>query len=420
MSTTESADAHRADGAAPHGWLTRGVASVGAASFLSDSGHEIATAILPSFITTVLHSTAAALGVIEGVSDALTGIAKLLAGPAANDPHRRGPIASGGYVGTAVATGAIGLAGTVWQAGVLRALAWISRGVRSPARDSLLVSLAPPGAYGRAFGFERAGDNFGAVVGPLLAAGLVAWVGIRPAIYFAFVPGALAAVAILVAARAARGHARGPRERPRLHLAGLRQSGLARAMLPVAMFECGNLATTLLILRATQLLHNGSRAAAAAASLAILIYAAHNALAALVAYAGGHWLDRVGPRTVFAAGAGLYVLAYVGFAAGPSFWPLLLVCFSLAGAGIGLGETAESTLVARALPDRLRGSGFGVLGGLQAAGDLVATVTAGILYAAVSPTLAFLYAAAWMLASLLSTSVLKVARPDPEKRAAAS
>lgn len=424
MGTIESDDTHHAGehagDAAPHRWLTRGVASVGAASFFSDSGHEIATAILPSFITTVLHSTAAALGVIEGVSDALTGIAKLLAGPAANDPHRRGPIASGGYVGTAVATGAIGLAGTVWQAGVLRALAWTSRGVRSPARDSLLASLAPPGAYGRAFGFERAGDNLGAVVGPLLAAGLVAWVGIRPAIYFAFIPGALAAVAILAAARAARDLAQGPGERARLQLAGLRQRGLVRAMLPVALFECGNLATTLLILRATQLLHSGSRAVAAAASLAILIYAAHNALAALVAYAGGHWLDRAGPRTVFATGAGLYVLAYVGFAAGPSSWLLLLVCFSLAGAGIGLGETAESTLVARALPDRLRGSGFGVLGGVQAAGDLVATVTAGILYTAVSPTLAFLYAAAWMLAALIGTSVLRAAPPNPQSRAAVS
>lgn len=331
----------------------------------------------------------------------------MLAGPLANDAQRRGRIASGGYIGTAVATGAIGLAGTVWQAGALRALAWISRGVRSPARDSLLASLAPKDAYGRAFGLERAGDNLGAVAGPLLAAGLVAWVGIRPAIYFAFIPGALAAVAILTAARAARLLPQSPRERARLHLAGLRQAGLLRVLVPVGLFECGNLATTLLILRATQLLHGDSRTIAAAASLAILIYAAHNALAALLAYAGGHWLDRAGPRIVFAAGAAMYVLAYLGFAAGPTTWPLLLLFFCLAGAGIGLGETAESTLVARSLPERLRGSGFGVLGGVQAAGDILATLVAGVLYTTVSPTLAFLYAAAWMLASLLSTSVLR-------------
>jgi MFS family permease len=403
----------RADDAGA-GWLTPGVTGVGAASFFSDSGHEIATAVLPSFITTVLHSSAAALGVIEGFSDALTGVAKLIAGPIANDPERRGRIASGGYLGTALATGAIGLVATVWQAGALRALAWVSRGLRSPARDSLLASLAPAAAYGRAFGLERAADNLGAVVGPLLAAGLVSWVGIRPAIYFAFAPGVAAAVAITVAARAARRQGAGPRASRRLNFAGLRESGVWRAMLPVAMFEGGNVASTLLILRATQLLHGGSRTAAAAASLAILIYAAHNALAALVAYLGGHWIDRVGPRFVFAAGGGLYVLAYAGFAVGPSAWPLLLLCFSLAGGAIGLAETAESTLVARALPDRLRGSGFGLLGGVQAAGDLLSTVVAGVLYTTVSATAAFAYAGAWMLASLLSTGQLRTTTAPEE------
>jgi MFS family permease len=396
--------------AASSGWLTRGVAGVGGASFLSDSGHEIATAILPSFVTTVLHSTAAALGLIEGISDALVGIAKLIGGPLANDPRARGRIASGGYLGTAVATGAIGLAGTVWQAGVLRALAWSSRGLRSPARDSLLASLAPKEAFGRAFGLERAGDNLGAVAGPLLAAGLVSWVGIRPAIYFAFIPGAFAALAIGVAAREARQRNRAPQPHGTtgLGLRALRHSGLLRALVPVALFECGNVATTLLILRATQLLHHGTRSAALAASLAILIYAAHNAVAAVVALFGGRWLDRIAPRVVFAVGAVLYVLAYTGFAVGPHSWLLLLLSFSLAGSGIGLAETAESTLVAHAIPDRLRGSAFGVLGGVQAGGDIVSTIVAGALYAAVSPLAAFLYAAAWMALSLAASTLVTV------------
>ena len=88
-------------------WLTRGVVSVGLASFSSDSRHEIATSVLPTFVTVTLRSSAGALGVIEGISDALTGVAKLRAGP---------------------------------------------------------LSLAPPQAYGRAFGLERARDNLGAVV----------------------------------------------------------------------------------------------------------------------------------------------------------------------------------------------------------------------------------------------------------------
>ena len=356
------------------GWLSPGVASVGLASFFSDSGHEIATAILPSFVTGVLRSSAGALGLIEGISDALTGVAKLIGGPLANDPRRRGEIATGGYLLTAAATGAIGLATSVWQVGVLRATAWVARGIRTPAREALLASLAPREAYGRAFGLERAGDNMGAVAGPLAAAALVALVGIRPAIYFAAIPGVLAAVAITFAAREARRAGIGPARRARLELAGLREAGLVRTLLPVALFEFGNLATTLLILRSTELLHDGGRSLQAATSLAILLYAAHNLCAAGFSYAGGHWIDRSGPRLPFAAAAAIYVGGYGLFAVDLHTWLPLLSAFLLAGAGIGLAETAESTLVAQRLPDHLRGSGFGLLGGVQAFGDFVSTV----------------------------------------------
>jgi Major Facilitator Superfamily len=150
-----------------------------------------------------------------------------------------------------VATAAIGLAGTVWQVGLLRALAWMSRGVRSPARDTLLVSLVPRDAYGRASGVERAGDNAGALLGPLLAALLVTLVGVRYAIGFAIVPGVLAAVAITVAAREARRSVSSVtgRRTLTLNLRELWHAGLPRALTPAALFELGNVATTLLILR---------------------------------------------------------------------------------------------------------------------------------------------------------------------------
>lgn len=385
-------------------WLTPGVVSVGAASFFSDSGHEIVTSVFPAFLTGVLGGTAASLGVIEGVSDALIGVAKVVGGPLANDPARRSRLATGGYLITAIATAAIGLATAVWQAGLLRALAWASRGIRSPARDSMLSSISNPRAFGRSFGVERAGDNLGAVVGPLVASVLVAWIGLRPSIWFAFIPGILAAVAITFAGREARRRHRNSVRTPfRLDLKGLRAAGLARPMLPVLLFECGNLATTLLILRATDAL--SADGLAGAASIAIILYAAHNAVAAIVSFAGGAWLDRIGPRPVFAIGAAVYVVSYLFFGLEVSAWPLLLIGFVLAGAGIGFAETAESALVARALPERLRGSGFGVVGGIQAVGNIIGTVVAGILYTLVSPTAAFVYAAAWMLLSV-ATSVL--------------
>jgi MFS family permease len=388
-------------------WLSRGVASVSLASFFSDSGHEIATAVLPSFVTAVLRSTPGVLGLIEGISDALAGVAKLVGGPLANDARRRGEMARGGYLVTAAATGAIGLCASVWQVGALRAAAWAARGIRTPARDSLLASLAPAAAYGRAFGLERAGDNMGAVAGPLLASALVAAFGIRAAIYFAVIPGVLAAVAIMVAAREARAATDGIARRLRFDLAGLLDAGMVRALTPVAMFELGNVATTLLILRATDLLNSGGRSLAAATSLAILLYAGHNLFASLVAYGGGHWIDRAGPRVPFAAAAGVYVVGYALFAAGLAGWLWLLLAFLLAGTGIGLAETAASTLVARRLPDHLRGSGFGVLGGVQSFGDFASSAAAGLIWAAVSATAAFVYVGAWMALAATMTLLLR-------------
>jgi MFS family permease len=399
-------------------WLTPGVAGIGVSSFFSDAGHEITTAVLPSFLTGTMHAGAGALGLIEGVSDALIGIAKLAGGPLADNPTWRARLARGGYLGTALLGGAIGLTQAVWQVALLRAGSWIARGLRSPARDALLATLAPKSGYGRAYGLERAGDNLGALVGPLLAALLVTLIGIRPTLLVAAVPGLFAALAITVAAREAGRAVTAPTGRRRLglNLRTLRQHGLIRALLPAALFECGNIATTLLILRATDLLHHG-RDLAAATSLAILLYAGHNAVAVVAALAGGALIDRLGSRPVFAGGSGVYVLAYVGFAIGSHAWPWLLLAFCLAGTGIGLAETAQSTLVAHALPDRLRGSGFGMLGVVQAVGDLVSTAMVGLLWAVVGPAVGFAYAAAWMAAALITALVTAgtpaPATPDP-------
>ncbi len=217
---------------------------------------------------------------------------------------RRLDLARGGYLMTAAATGAIGLAATVWQADVLRAVSWVARGARSPARDAMLASLATPAAYGRAFGLERAGDNLGAVIGPLLAAVLVAGFGIRPAPYLAAVPGVLAAVAITAAATQAARQTATPTLATvsrRLELRAVLGSGLGRPLIAIGLFEFGNCATTLLILRTTNLLHHGGRSLVAATSLAIVLYAMNNLCGSIVALGGGRWIDDAGPRAPFAS-----------------------------------------------------------------------------------------------------------------------
>lgn len=393
-------------------WLTPGVGAVAATSFFSDAGHEVTTSVLPAFLTGTLGASAASLGLIDGISDALIGVMKLVGGPPANYPERRGKISSAGYLGTALATGAVGLAATVWQAGLFRALAWMSRGLRSPSRDALLSSLSPESVRGRAFGLERAGDNLGAVLGPLLAAGLVSWIGIRPTLCLAAIPGLFAAVAILIAAREARQRIRTEERAPgrRFDFGALRDAGMLRALLPVALFQFGNVATTLLILRSTELLTSPQRTVTAATSLAILIYAGHNAVATVASLVAGPWYDRAGPRAVFATGAAFYVVGYLVFAAGAVSALVIALGFALAGAGIGLAETTQSAVVSQLLPDRLRGSGFGVLGAVQASGDVVATVVAGVLYTVASPAVAFAYAAVWMAFAVLASGMLRPAR----------
>jgi MFS family permease len=163
----------------------------------------VPSSLLPAFLTSTLRAPAAALGVIEGLADGLAGVARLAGGALADDPERRKATAVGGYTATAVLTALIGAATAVWQVGALRVAGWVASGLRGPARSALLADVAPPDAYGRAYGLERAMDNLGAIGGPLLGLVLVSAVGIRTAILLSVVPGLLAAGAIVLAIRAA-------------------------------------------------------------------------------------------------------------------------------------------------------------------------------------------------------------------------
>ena len=395
----------------PERWLSPGVKGIGTASLLADVGHEIPTALLPSFLTSTLGAPAAALGAIEGVSDGLAGAARLAGGALADDPERRRNVAVGGYATTAVLSSLVGVATSAWQVGVLRAGAWTARGLRVPARNALLADVVTPAAYGRAYGFERAMDNLGAIGGPLLALALVALLGVREAILLSIIPGLLAAGAIVYAIRHAPRLERHERQPIRLRLRPVMRGRLGRLMLAVGAFEFGNVAATLLILRATELFEPG-RSTTSATQLALVLYAAYNLAATLVSVPAGRAGDRHGTTRVLAAGAGLFLLAYAGLAAtGPSF-ALLGVCFIAAGLAIGCAETAEHAAVAHLAPQGIRGSAFGLLAAIQSVGNLAASAIAGVLWTLVSPAAAFIYAAAWMALALIG--LLLVDRDQPE------
>ena len=380
-------------------WLTPGVRGIGAASLLSDAGHEIPTSLLPAFLTSTLGAPASALGLIEGISDGLSGAAKLGGGALADDPHRRRTTAVGGYATTAVLSALIGTATAAWQVGALRAGAWISRGIRVPSRNALLADTVDASAYGRAYGLERAMDNLGAIIGPLLALLLVGLVGVRTAIMLSVIPGLLAVVAILYAIRHTAKPSQRKREPIRLRVRPVLRGRLGRLMIGVSVFELGNVAATLLILRATDLLEAG-RSTDSATQIAITLYVLYNAAATLTSVPAGHVGDRRGTVRVLAAGVAAFALAYAGFASAGASIPLLAACFIAAGIGIGAVETAEHSAVAAMAPEEIRGSAFGVLAGIQSFGNVIASGLAGILYTVVSPSAAFVYPAAAMLIAL--------------------
>jgi MFS family permease len=382
-------------------WLTPATGAIGLASFLSDAGHEIPTALLPSFLTVTLGAPAAALGIIEGIADGASGIAKLAGGALADDPHRRRNTAIGGYVTTAVLSSAIGVATSAVQVAVLRAGAWAARGIRGPSRNAILADLVPQEAYGRAYGFERAMDNFGAIVGPLLALLLVAITSVRTAILLSIIPGLGAALAIAFAARhVAKATMR--EHRPlKLQVRPVLQGSLGRLFVGMGAFEFGNAAATLMILRATELL-TPSHGEHRAAEIGVLLYIGYNLAATLGSIPGGHLSDRRSAIHSLVVGAGAFAIGYLIFAFAGASIPVLLIAFLMAGVGIAFAETAETAAVASMAPEAVRGSAFGLLAGMQSAGNLAASVIGGILWTAVSPTAAFVYLAAWMLISVVA------------------
>ncbi len=395
-------------------WLTPGVRNIGFASLLADLGHEVPTALLPSFLTSTLGAPAAALGVIEGVADGLAGASRLAGGALADDPHRRRTTAVGGYTATAVLSALIGVSTSAWQVGVLRTGAWVARGLRVPARNALLADAVPASAYGRAYGFERAMDNLGAIGGPLLALGLVALVGVRTAILVSVVPGALAALAIVAAIRAIPRPTVRKHQPLRLRVRPVLRGDLGRVMVGISAFEVGNVAATLLILRATDLLAP-DHGEDAAVTIALGAYAAYNLAATLASVLGGRLGDRRGNQTVLVLGVLAFGGAYTGLALAGAEIAVLALLFVAAGVAIGFVETAEHATVASLAPVELRGSAFGLLAAVQSVGNLAASALAGVLWTAVSARAAFLYLAVWMAVSLVALVGARptAGRPSP-------
>ncbi|HSS79060.1 MAG TPA: MFS transporter, partial [Thermoanaerobaculia bacterium] len=229
-------------------WLNSTVLGIGLASLCSDVGHEMATTAMPALLAT-LGASSAILGVIEGVSDGLSSFAKLASGLYSDRLRRRKPLAVIGYFVTASGMASFALATQWWHVLLGRAGGWLGRGARSPVRNVLLADAVTPATYGRAFGFERALDSAGAILGPALTLALVATVGLRRLFLLTLIPGIAAALLIAFLVR----------EKPHEAQAHLRlwsgvrglPASFKRYLIGIGLAGIGDFSKTLLILWAT-------------------------------------------------------------------------------------------------------------------------------------------------------------------------
>jgi MFS family permease len=377
------------------GWLTRDVIGLSINRFLSDFGHEAATAILAQFLIAI-GAPPFALGVIEGVSDGLSSFAKLFGGWLGDRVSRRRPWAALGYALTGITSIGFALA-TAWPAVLIaRAIGWLGRGLRSPLHDALLADAVPARARGRAFGLDEAADTAGAIAGPIVALLIVGAATSATAVVdayrltfqFAIIPGLLAAACIMLLVRETAGRTI-VRRSLWDGITNLPPS-FRRYLLGVGIFGAGDFAHTLLILRATQLLTNTS-GAEQAGQLAIGLYIIHNAFYALGAYPVGALADRIGKRGLL---VGAYVLAALMdlllIFATPSL-PLLAIIFILGGIVYATQQSLERVVAADLVSADIRSTSFGVLASVNGIGDLISSSVVGALWSLIAPAAGFAY-----------------------------
>ncbi len=365
------------------GWLNRTVLGIGLASLFSDVGHEMATAAMPALLAS-LGASSLGLGLIEGISDGVSSFAKLYSGLYSDRLRRRKPLALVGYFLTASGMASFALATRSWHVLVGRVVGWLGRGLRSPVRKVLLTEATTKETHGRAFGLERSMDSAGAVVGPLIALGIIHWSGVRAVFACTFIPGIVAALLISTLVRE-KPHA--PQPQAKL-LAGMRAlpNAFRRFLLGVGIAGLGDFSNTLLILWATQA-WTARFGVSRAAALAMSFYVGFNVVYTLSCYVSGALADRLPKSRVLAGGYALAAIPAIAL-----LWPgdslvKFAIVFGVSGLYMGVWETVESATAAVYLPASVRGVGFGALATVNGIGDLASSILVGALWVA-SPVLA--------------------------------
>ena len=382
------------DSVAPRPRLPAAVWALGTVSLLTDAAADLVYPLLPALL-----GSAIALGAMEGVAELVASAVKVWAGRAADRRGTHGRFVVIGYTLAALAKPLIAICSTPLQIVLARSLDRTGKGLRSGPRDAILAEATPKEQRGLAFGVHRMMDNLGAVIGPLLAFGLLAaGLSVRKVIAFSIVPGLLA---VLVAMWAVRGVAIARHAHDELSENVPLPPDARRLLVATGIFALGASADSFLLFRLSEL--------GLPLKLIPIAWVTLQLGKALLNAPGGALADRVGPRRVLTASFLVYALAYAAFAFAPgwrSFWAVFLLYV----AHYGLGEGAEKALMGDLVDARARGAAYGAQQAVHGVMLLPANLLFGFVLT-VSPRIAFLGAAsAALTATMVATTIREPVR----------
>lgn len=349
--------------------LSHNVRVLSGVSLFQDAASEMLYPVLPLFLTGVLGAPPSVVGLIEGLAEGTASILKAASGWLA-DRWRRKPLIAAGYGLSSVSKLLIGFA-TAWPLVLVARVAdRTGKGIRGAPRDALIADDTTKADRGRAFGFHRAADTLGAVIGPLI--GLAFYYALdqqmRPLFFIAFIPAAISVGLIAFVHERTTTHQE--RTEAIARRGGTLPPAYRRVVAFLAVFGLVNFTDALLLLRAKEL---GLGFAGV-----VVVYTLYNATYSLLSYPAGVWSDRVPRRKVFALGIGVFAVAYLGLGIATSaawVWVLLPVY----GAFTALTDGVSRAWVADLAPDAT-GTALGVYAGVSGAASIAAGVWAGLAW----------------------------------------
>ncbi len=360
--------------------LPRNVKVLGGASLLNDVASEMIYPLLPHFLLSVLGGDRFQLGAIEGLADMVASLVKPWSGSWSDRTGWRKRLIVVGYSVPALARPLLGLIVAPWQLYVIRVADRIGKGLRTAPRDALIADAPDPSLRGRAFGFQRAMDNAGAAVGPLLAAGFL-WLWpdqLRTLFLVTLLPGLLVLLLLIVGLRETRRSA--PASPPPDSSFRPPVRGFRLYLLALVVFTLGNSSDAFLLVRAGEL-------GVPTVLLPVLWCACHIAKSTGNLLLGGA-VDRFGPRPFLFLGWLAFAGVYAAFGLGTAAWEAW-ICFLGYGLVVGVNEPAERTMVAELAGSERKGLAYGWYNAAIGIAALPSSLIFGALYQLYGPLAAF-------------------------------